>query len=132
MSCERIREQIPECLGGRLDPESRERLVEHLEGCAGCRAEVAELNAVWRAMESLKSNREEAPDPVAKARFMDVLEAYRAGLGSASASVVPSDKTPRSRMPWLGTHPVWQVAMAAALLVAGVFAGRYAAQPKMV
>src|SRR5207237_3937544 len=78
MSCERIREQIPECLGGRLDPESRERLVEHLEGCAGCRAEVAELNAVWRAMESLKSNREEAPDAVAKARFMDVLEAYRA------------------------------------------------------
>src|SRR2546430_10723837 len=80
MSCQRFREQIPECLGGRLDREAREKLVEHLEGCAGCRAEVAEMNAVWRAMESLNSVREEAPDPVAKARFMAVLEAYQTGL----------------------------------------------------
>jgi HEAT repeat protein len=130
MSCERIREQIPECLGGRLDKESRERLVEHLEGCAGCRAEVAELNAVWRAMESLNSIKDEAPDPVAKARFMDVLEAYRAGLGAASSDVAVLGKTPRSRVPWFGAHPVWQAAMAAALVVAGIFAGRYAVQPQ--
>src|SRR5437667_11699618 len=120
MSCERIREQIPECLGGRLDQASRERLVEHLEGCAGCRGEVAELNAVWRAMESLKSTREEAPDPAGKARFMDVLEAYRAGMGVAS-SVVPISH-PR---PW------WPAAMAAALAVAGVFFGRLTVQPKV-
>jgi len=137
MSCERIREQIPECLGGRLDKESRERLVEHLESCAGCRAEVAELNAVWRAMESLNSIKNDAPDPVAKARFMDVLEAYRAGLGAASSDVASAAKTPRPHVPWFGAHPVWQVAMAAALVVAGIFAGRYAghyageAQPKI-
>jgi hypothetical protein len=130
MSCERIREQIPECLGGRLDKESREKLVEHLEGCAGCRAEVAELNAVWRAMESLNSIKDEAPDPVAKARFMDVLEAYRAGLGAASSNVVAIAKPARSRLPWVGAHPVWQAGMAAALVVAGIFAGRYAAQPQ--
>ena len=35
MNCERIREQIPEVLAGRLDKAAREQLVEHLEGCAG-------------------------------------------------------------------------------------------------
>ena len=126
MNCERIREQIPEALAGRLDQVARENLVEHMEGCAGCRAEVAELNAVWRAMESLNTRKEDAPDPAAKARFMDVLEAYRAGLGVSAL-----DKAPRTRTPWFGAHPVWQTAMAAGLLAAGIFAGRYAAQPKL-
>src|SRR4029079_19408090 len=39
MNCERIREQIPEALAGRLDAAARETLVEHLESCAGCRSE---------------------------------------------------------------------------------------------
>jgi predicted RNA-binding Zn-ribbon protein involved in translation (DUF1610 family) len=61
MNCERIREQIPEVLAGRLDKNAREQLVEHLEGCAGCRAEVAELNAVWRGMETLRAESDDAP-----------------------------------------------------------------------
>jgi hypothetical protein len=124
MSCERIREQIPECLAGHLDKAARERLVEHMEGCAGCRAEVAELNAVWRAMESLNNEKSETPDPIAKAQFMQVLDAYRAGLG------VASDPAQRSAKPWI-VRPVWQAAMAAGLLIAGIFAGRYVAQPRL-
>ena len=46
MNCERMREQIPEALAGRLDRAAREALVEHLESCAGCRTKVAELNAI--------------------------------------------------------------------------------------
>jgi len=125
MNCERMREQIPECLAGRLDREARERLVEHLEGCAGCRTEVAELNAVWRAMDSLNSAKEDAPDAAAKERFLQVLEAYRAGMGAAAGVAAPA-----ARRPWFGARVVWQAALAASLLVAGVFAGRYAAQPK--
>ena len=126
MSCERIREQIPEGLAGRLDPAARERLVEHLEGCASCRAEVAELNSVWRAMESLSNGKQDAPDPVAKARFLEVLDAYRAGMG-----VVAQDRPPRRGLAWLASRPVWQAAMAAGLVIAGVFGGRYIGQPKM-
>ena len=68
MNCERIREQIPEVLAGRLDKAAREKLEEHLEGCAGCRAEVAELNAVWRGLETLKAESDGAPQAAAKAR----------------------------------------------------------------
>jgi len=123
MNCERIREQIPECLAGRLDAAARENVVEHLESCAGCRAEVAELNAVWRAMESLKSAKQETPDPAAKARFLGMLDAYRAGMG------VPVEM-PAPRARGFAVRPVWQAAMAAGLLILGVFAGRYIALPR--
>jgi len=75
MNCERIREQIPEALAGRLAKAAREALVEHLEGCGACRTEVAELNAVWRGLEAVKSDMDAAPEsappparPIAPAR----------------------------------------------------------------
>src|ERR1035438_10839106 len=78
MNCERIREQIPEALAGRLNKADRDALVEHREGCAGCRAEVAELNAVWRGLETVKSGMDDAaPDSGAKVRFQEMLAAYR-------------------------------------------------------
>ena len=112
MICERIREQIPECLAGRLDHAARQRLVAHLETCPACRAELAELNAVWRGMGSLP---EPEPDPAVRARFIEVLEAYQAGRASGLGRAA---QPPHSR------H-IWQAALACALLVAGVFLGRY-------
>ena len=53
MSCERFREQIPECLAGRLESGARERLIAHLDVCSACRADVAEMGVVWRGLESL-------------------------------------------------------------------------------
>jgi hypothetical protein len=126
MNCEKIREQIPECLAGRLDKAARENLVEHLETCAACRTEVAELNAVWRALESLKPVDAE---PVMKARFMEVLEAYKAGAGQPSE--LPKTSAGPNRMPaWLPAAPVWQLALAASLLIGGIFLGRYQAGPQ--
>lgn len=120
MNCEKIREQIPECLAGRLDKAARETVVEHLETCAGCRAEVAELNAVWRGMETLKLANAPAPDAAAKARFMEMLEAYQAGLGVGQVQ-----GSTRLRGGWLAAHPAWQAAMAAGLLIGGVLFGRF-------
>jgi len=116
-----------------MDKAARERLVEHLENCAGCRAEVAELNAVWRAMdglsretltrENLSRENQDAPDPAAKVRFLQVLDAYRSGMGAAV------EMPRRTARPWF-TVPAWQAAMAAGLLIVGVFAGRSIGQPK--
>ena len=52
MNCERIREQLPECLAGLLDKSAREQVIEHLEGCSACRGELADLGTVWRGMEA--------------------------------------------------------------------------------
>jgi anti-sigma factor ChrR (cupin superfamily) len=117
MNCDRFREQVPEVLAGRLDKAAREILVEHLEGCAGCRAEMAELNAVWRGMENLKAESDGAPQPAAKARFQEMLAAYQAGMAAAQTPATPKVVPYPSR-------PVWQAAIAAALLAVGIFAGR--------
>src|SRR6266568_3441911 len=94
MNCERIREQIPEALAGQLDKAAREALVEHLETCAACRTEVAELNAVWRGLEAVKSGLDSAlagaPDPGAKLRFQGMLAAYQSGVEAAHAPVAKS------------------------------------------
>ena len=87
MNCERIQEQIPEALAGRLAKTAREALVEHLEGCASCRTEVAELNAVWRGLETVKSGMDSAPDPGAKVRFQEMQAAYQSGLAAAQPVV---------------------------------------------
>jgi hypothetical protein len=122
MNCERIREQIPEALAGRLDKTAREALVEHLEGCASCRTEVAELNAVWRGLETVKSGMDSAPDPGAKVRFQEMLAAYQAGMAAAQPMVK------QNRIRWFPSQPVWQFAMAAGLLVAGILFGRLVPQ----
>ena len=122
MICEQIRERIPECLAGRLDNAAREELVAHLETCPACRAELAELNAVWRGLGSLP---EPEPDPAMRSRFLEVLEAYQAGRASALAG--QAGDLPHTR--WLAP-PVWRAALAFALLVAGVFLGRYLAEPR--
>jgi len=122
MNCERIREQIPEALAGKLDKTAREALVEHLEGCAGCRTEVAELNAVWRGLETVKAGMDATPDAGAKLRFQEMLAAYQAGM----ASVQPVVSKPR--VVWFRTRPVWQAAMAAGLLACGILFGRFLPQ----
>ena len=131
MNCERIREQISEALAGRLDKAAREALVEHLESCTGCRTEVAELNAVWRGLETVKAGMEAAPDPErtpgartpgAKVRFQEMLAAYQAGM----AAVQPAVRKPR--LAWFPAQPVWQLAAAAGLLLGGILFGRYLPQ----
>jgi hypothetical protein len=124
MICERVREQIPECLAGRLDHAARERLLAHLETCPACRAELAELNAVWRGLGSLP---EPEPDPAMRSRFLEVLEAYQAGRASGLAGQA-KDPGPMFRLPHM-PH-IWQAALAFALLMVGVFLGRYVAEPR--
>src|SRR5260370_24188391 len=123
MTCERIREQIPEALAGGLDKAAREALVEHLEGCANCRTEVAELNAVWRGLEAVKTGMESAPDEGAKVRFQEMLAAYQAGM----AAVQPVVRTEKARR--FAWFPAWQFAIAAGLRAGGVPLGRRLPQP---
>ena len=123
MNCERMREQIPEALAGRLDKAAREALVEHLESCPGCRTEVAELNAVWRGLEPLKTGMDAPPDAGAKVRFQEMLAAYQAGMAAVQPSARPVVHAPR--VAWFPAQPVWQFAAAAGLLLGGILFGRY-------
>jgi HEAT repeats/Putative zinc-finger len=127
MSCERFREQIPECLAGRLDSVARENLIAHLELCSNCRAGMAEMGAVWRGLESLPVVE---PDPAARARFVEVLEAYQAGMEQARERTVATGKSPWWKAGWWPVKAVWQTALAVALVVAGAAGWHYLARPR--
>lgn len=117
MNCERVREQIPEVLAGRLEGAARERLIEHLDTCAACRAQVAELGVVWRGLEAMA---QPEPSPDMKSRFLATLHAYEEGFQEAQRRLT---YTPPKRS-WLW-QPAWQVAFATVLLAAGLAGGRY-------
>jgi hypothetical protein len=119
MSCERMRERIPECLAGRLDAAERERLMAHVETCPACRAEVAELGAAWRGLQLPAPE----PDAAMKARFLEVLEAYQMGMRSAARPARGPSSWPH--WSWWPSRAAWQAAFAGLLLVAGALGGRY-------
>jgi hypothetical protein len=124
MSCDRFREQIPECLAGRLERGVREKLIAHLELCSACRADVAEMGVVWRGLDSLPVVE---PDPAMKPRFLEVLDAYQAGMQQGRARTIPANG--RWWMAgWWPAKAVWQTALALALLLAGGFGGHYVAR----
>ncbi len=135
MICERCREQIPEILAGRLDKAAREKVIEHMETCSACRAELAELGVVWRGMEALATPAAE-PQPEMRSRFLETLHAYEAGLAAGKAAQLPAPRKPvaEAPLPWYASfwprRPVWQFALAAALLLAGVLGGKYAFTPR--
>ena len=61
-------------------PAAREKLIDHLETCSACRAEVAELGVVWRGLEAMA---EPEPSPQMRARFLETLHAYEEGFQEA-------------------------------------------------
>lgn len=124
MMCERVREQIPECLAGKLEKAERERVIEHLEMCSGCRNELAELGIVWRGLESMAGPE---PNRDMRARFMEMVEAYQAGMEQALPKPVAAQSQSSRWFAWWPSQPAWQMALAFALLIVGVAAGRYVA-----
>jgi hypothetical protein len=129
MFCDRIREQIPEVLAGRLDSATREKLIDHLETCSACRAEVADLGVVWRALDAMG---EPEPSPQMRARFLETLHAYEEGFQEAQRKQTYS--APRESW-WASlwpARPAWGAAFAAAILLAGVVGGRYLLAPSGV
>jgi hypothetical protein len=126
MTCERIREQIPECLAGQLDTASREKLIEHLETCSACRADLAELNVVWRGLEAMP---QPEPGRSMRTRFVETLEAYQEGYQEAQRR---QSYTGAARTWWQASwfaRPAFAAAFAALLLMAGIAAGRFLAAP---
>ena len=115
MTCEQAKSLVADSWQGELNGQAQLLLNQHLETCSECRAEAAELGAVWQGLASLP-----APEP---SRALDVR--FEASLQELLAA--------ESRKPawswstfWLNLwprNPAWQVAIAAACLLVGLFAG---------
>jgi len=123
MSCDKFREQIPECLAGRLDAAAREKLIAHVDTCAGCRSDLAEMGAVWRGLASLPLAE---PDTGVRARFLEMLQAYQAGMEATPAAPVRSRWLAAG---WWPARAVWQAAFSLALVAAGALGAHWLTRP---
>src|ERR1019366_21468 len=123
MNCDRYREQIPECLAGRLDAAAREQLIAHVDTCAGCRSDLAEMGAVWRGLQSLPVVE---PDAGMRSLFLEVREVSRGGMAEPPATPVRSG---RFAAGWWPARAVWQAAFSLALVAAGAVGAHILTRP---
>jgi len=122
-SCRAFRKRIPEALFGEMAGRRREKFERHRAECSPCAAEYAEsLRALYLAGRRSRPD----PGPAFWDGYWDRLQARRAEEARLEAEKpAPAPVRPRTAFPrWL-TVP----AAAAALLVAGIFLGRYAFKP---
>jgi HEAT repeat protein len=127
MICDRIREKIPEFLAGRLDAAARQNVIDHLDTCSACRAEVADLGVVWRGLENMT---EPEPSQAMRTRFRETLAAYEEGYEDAQRRLAMAVPARKWWAGWWPAQPAWQMALSAALVIAGVMGGRYLAAPQ--
>jgi hypothetical protein len=100
---------MAEYLAGRHD--SAMELENHFDECASCREEFESMSRTWERMSAWP---DEEPGPAVRARFYQMLEAYEEGRRAAK---------PVERASWWNFRPALQFALAAGLVIAGVFVG---------
>lgn len=65
--CENIKTNIPSLLADELSRDESDRMLRHMEECAQCRNEMAELEKTWKLMDQWKI---EGPSAFVKSRVM--------------------------------------------------------------
>ncbi len=118
--CRAFRKQWPEFLGGEFEAAERERLERHLAGCPACRARYQEIKETL-----MLAQRRKKPDPGQAFwdGYWDRLQARISGESFPSPASIPARPEPRRGFRvfrWVAIP-----AAAAALLVAGIFIGRF-------
>jgi hypothetical protein len=74
MKCEQYEELFAGFIDDNITPADREKLEEHLVGCAGCREELAAMQKVWDLMDTV-----EVPEPSdhMRVKFYAMLDTYK-------------------------------------------------------
>jgi Putative zinc-finger/HEAT repeats len=129
MRCEEVRDRLADYLAGELPDSTAGELQRHVDSCSACRGEIREIEAFWTKLGDVPG--EPAPTAAMRARFDEMLDAYRLGHETAeprSAAarrdrLAEADRVARLRRLWHWS-PVLQAAAAAALLLVGVGIGR--------
>ena len=122
MNCERFEESLAASLTGSLSGRESQEIESHAAVCAACRAQSSEVRKMWENLGLLPAGE---PGPAVRARFYEMLEAYKHGLEQAALPL--RERVNRWLTGWWPSQPVWQTAVAALCLAAGLVAG-YALQ----
>jgi anti-sigma factor RsiW len=107
-TCDSIRAMLPLSAGGDLDPRERERVSEHLSGCASCREEEGRFKAVISTSRAAYSER------------LELTAMARNRIAISAAELARSRSWASRLLLWNFTRHPGLMATAAALLVAVV------------
>ncbi len=91
MSCEEIRDRIPDILTGEMDPADRAAFDAHIAQCPGCAEELRRLTETWTRLGVLPMER---PSQDLSDRFYKMLEAEQEKLEKARAFAAPERRRP--------------------------------------
>jgi len=103
MKCDDAKTYFADDWCGMLRTPERDEFKQHLEDCAACRQEAAELESLWTKLDSLPA---EEPSPQLRDKFYAALGAYSEGFSAASPRAPQ-----KAGISWL------PVSIAAALLI---------------
>jgi hypothetical protein len=117
MNCERTTDLLSDRLKGLLSDDDARGLDAHLAHCPACRAEADAIASLWDDMGVIE---EDVPHERMRARFHAALAAYEARSAGGLDRLIERC-WPR--------RPALQAALAAALLVVGLVAGRWLPSP---
>ena len=120
MTCDKIRENFADYLAGDLDDRTLGEIRGHLAECAACRAEVENLSAIWTKLGVLP---QEQPGPAVREKFYGTLEAYIAGMEGEREGFGLGRTLSRIAGHLMPRRPVFQAALALALLAVGLGGG---------
>jgi len=120
MTCDKIRENFADFLTGGLDDVTLRDIRAHLAACSSCRAEVENLSAIWTKLGVLP---QEQPGPAVREKFYGTLEAYLAGMEGERERPGLGRSLSRLAAHLMPRQPVYQAALALALLAVGLGGG---------
>ncbi|MFC1607400.1 zf-HC2 domain-containing protein [Candidatus Latescibacterota bacterium] len=121
MECTNIKDRLTAYVLGDLDPQEKQLIDEHLTACDECRKEAAGIERVMTQMSDLP---EEEPGAGMRLRFYSMLDDYRQEMNSSPVRVPLTERLSGMVESWWPSKPVFQFAIAAVFLIAGLWAGR--------
>lgn len=116
MKCEQAREEMVTLLDGHPDETASPALNEHLETCAGCCREMAEIKETWSLLGRMGESRSSER---MRSRFYEMLESHRDQAGSRGRRAGFNAWLES----WWPRRPALQAGIALAALVAGLWIG---------
>ena len=75
MNCHEIKKLIPIYLDEEIEAVDRQRVDDHLQTCADCRAEIRAIEKSWELLDTIKAIE---PDPNYRLRFWQAVDARQA------------------------------------------------------
>ncbi len=131
MNCSRVQDSFIDYQDGSLPADAAAQLRDHLASCPTCQREWSALQEITRKLDALPANEE--PGPRLREQFYAMLETHQREADAPSPFALARGRIDRFFAALLPAQPARQFALAVALLLGGLFAGRqFLAQPAVV